>query len=145
VGVTRQGLYAWRARGPSARSLCDQAPAAQIAEIHDQTLGIYGAPRIHAELSLGHGVSVGKKRVARIMRALGIFGASGRRAGPRTTTRDPARASAPDLVDRDFARSEPNRLWVFRHQIRPDRPGVPVSGRRPGCLLASDRWLVDAR
>jgi len=112
TGVSRGGFYAWRSRPPSARAIADEALAAQIAAIHDQTLGIYGAPRIHAELSLGHGVSVGKKRVARIMRALGIFGASGRRAGPRTTTRDPARASAPDLVDRDFARSEPNRLWV---------------------------------
>ena len=45
------------------------------------------------------------------MRELGIFGA-GRRGGPRTTIRDPARPSAPDLVDRDFARAEPNRLWV---------------------------------
>ena len=45
------------------------------------------------------------------MRDLGIFGV-GRRGGPRTTTRDPARASAPDLVERSFARAEPNRLWV---------------------------------
>ena len=45
------------------------------------------------------------------MRERGIFGA-GRRGGPRTTARDPARASAPDLVDRSFARAEPNRLWV---------------------------------
>lgn len=112
TGVSRGGFYAWRSRPASARAIADEALTAQITAIHDQTLGIYGAPRIHAELRLGHGVSVGTKRVARIMRALGIFGASGRRAGPRTTTRDPARASAPDLVDRDFARSEPNRLWV---------------------------------
>jgi putative transposase len=112
VGVTRQGFYAWRARGPRARAIADEALTAQITAIHDQTLGIYGAPRIHAELRLAGGVSVGKKRVARIMRTLGIFGASGRRAGPRTTTRDPARPSAPDLVDRDFCRTEPNRLWV---------------------------------
>ena len=45
------------------------------------------------------------------MRDLGIFGA-GRRGGLRTTTRDPVRASAPDLVDRSFCRAEPNRLWV---------------------------------
>ena len=112
TGVSRGGFYAWRSRPPSARAIADEALAAQITAIHDQTLGIYGAPRIHAELRLGHGVSVGKKRVARIMRTLGIFGASGRRAGPRTTTRDPARPSAPDLVDRDFCRTEPNRLWV---------------------------------
>jgi len=46
------------------------------------------------------------------MRQLGIRGADGKRGGPRTTIRDPKRPAAPDLVDRDFARAEPNRLWV---------------------------------
>ena len=55
---------------------------------------------------------MGKKRVARLMRQLGIRGADGKRGGPRTTIRDPKRPSAPDLVDRNFARLEPNRLWV---------------------------------
>ncbi len=111
LGVTRGGYYAWRTRLPSARALADQELSERIGQIHDQTLGIYGAPRVHAELRLGHGIHVGRKRVARLMRERGIFGA-GRRGGPRTTTRDPARASAPDLVDRSFARAEPNRLWV---------------------------------
>jgi len=111
LGVTRGGYYAWRSRPPSARAIADQGLSERIAEIHDQTLGIYGAPRIHAELRMAHGINVGRKRVARLMRDLGIFGA-GRRGGPRTTTRDPVRASVPDLVDRSFARAEPNRLWV---------------------------------
>ena len=111
LGVTRGGYYAWRRRPPSARTLADRELSERIAEIHGQTLGIYGAPRVHAELRMAHGINVGKKRVARLMRGLGIFGA-GRRGGPRTTTRDPARASAPDLVDRAFVRAEPNRLWV---------------------------------
>jgi putative transposase len=112
MGVSRGGFYAWRSRPPSARAIADEALTAQITAIHDQTLGIYGAPRIHAELRLAGGVSVGKKRVARIMRALGIFGASGRRRGPRTTLRDPVRVSAPDRIRREFDRSEPDRLWV---------------------------------
>ncbi|TML88345.1 MAG: DDE-type integrase/transposase/recombinase, partial [Actinobacteria bacterium] len=70
------------------------------------------APRIYSELKLVDGIRVGKKRVARLMRQLGIRGADGRRGGPRTTVRDPKRDSAPDLVDRDLARAEPNRLWV---------------------------------
>ena len=111
LGVTRGGYYAWRRRPPSARAIADQELSQRIDEIHDGTLGIYGAPRIHAELRLAHGIRVGRKRVARLMRDLGIFGA-GRRGGPRTTTRDPARPSAPDLVDRSFARAEPDRLWV---------------------------------
>src|SRR5205085_8901111 len=41
-----------------------------------------------------------------------LRGADGRRGGPRTTVREPAQPSAPDLVDRRFRRSRPNELWV---------------------------------
>jgi putative transposase len=112
VGVTRQGFYAWRRRPPSARELSDRELAARIREIYSESDEIYGAPRIYSELRLGDGIAVGRKRVARLMRQLGIRGADGRRGAFRTTVRDPKRASAPDLVDRDFARAQPNRLWV---------------------------------
>ena len=112
VGVTRQGFYAWKRRPPSARELADRELSKRINEIFVETDEIYGAPRIYSELKLGDGLAIGKKRVARLMRQLGIRGADGRRGGPRTTVRDPKRPSAPDLVDRDFARAEPNRLWV---------------------------------
>ena len=112
VGVTRQGYYAWKRRPPSKRELADRVLAGRIKEIFVETEEIYGAPRIYSELKLGDGIRVGKKRVARLMRQLGIRGADGRRGGVRTTIRDPKRPSAPDLVDRDFARAEPNRLWV---------------------------------
>ncbi len=112
VGVTRQGFYAWKRRPPSARELADGKLAERIRQIFTETEEIYGAPRIYSELKLADGVAVGKKRVARLMRQLGIRGADGKRGGPRTTVRDPKRPAAPDLVDRDFARAEPNRLWV---------------------------------
>jgi putative transposase len=112
VGVTRQGFYAWKRRPPSAREIADRKLGERIRQIHRGTEEIYGAPRIHSELRLGDGIAVGKKRVARLMRQLGLRGADGKRGGPRTTVRDPKRAAAPDLVDRDFARAEPNRLWV---------------------------------
>jgi putative transposase len=112
LGVTRGGYYAWCRRPPSARAIADLELSERIGQVHDEVLGIYGAPRIHAELRLAHGIRVGKKRVARLMAERGIFGAAGRRGGPRTTIREPARPSAPDLVERSFARAEPNRLWV---------------------------------
>ena len=112
VGVTGQGYYAWKRRPPSARELADRVLAERIRQIYTETDKIYGAPRIYSELRLGDGIRVGKKRVARLMRQLGIRGADGRRGGVRTTVRDPRRDSAPDLVDRAFARAEPNRLWV---------------------------------
>jgi putative transposase len=65
---------------------------------------------VHAELA-ALGIHVGRKRVARLMRALGVCGVS-RRKRPRTTLRDQAHRPAPDLVARDFAAAGPDRLWV---------------------------------
>jgi putative transposase len=73
-GVTRQGYYAWRGRPPSARAIDDAALSERIGQIHDQTLGIYGAPRVHAELALGH-ASMSGEGASRLMRERGIFGA----------------------------------------------------------------------
>jgi putative transposase len=112
LDVSRAGYYAWKRRPPCARAVRDAELGERVRRVHAESEGIYGAPRIHAELRLADGVFVGRKRVARLMRQHGLRGADGRRGGPRTTTRDAARPSAPDLVDRDFARAEPNRLWV---------------------------------
>jgi putative transposase len=137
------GLYAWKRRPPSERELADRELAERIRQIYLDTDEIYGAPRIYSELKLGNGIAVAKKRVARLMRQLGLRGADGRRGGPRTTVRDPKRLSAPDLVDRDFARAEPNRLWV-RPEVHPDRARFPLPRRRPGRLQPPDHRLVDA-
>jgi putative transposase len=110
--VTRQGYYARERRPPSARKLADRELARRMRQMHADSDEMYGAPRVHSELVVGNGIRVGKKRVARLIRQLGLRGADGRRGGVQTTTRDPERASAPDLVDRVFARSAPNRLWV---------------------------------
>ena len=111
IGVTRQGFYAWLRREPSARSVSDAVLLERIRQIHTETNQAYGAPRIYLDLC-DEGVRVGRKRIARLMRADGLRGADGSRGGPRTTVREPAQPSAPDLVDRRFARSEPNQLWV---------------------------------
>jgi putative transposase len=111
IGVTRQGFYAWLRRMPSRRSVADAGLLERIRQIHQETNRAYGAPRIYLDLR-DEGVRVGKKRVARLMRADGLRGADGSRGGPRTTIREPAQPSAPDLVDRQFGRSAPNQLWV---------------------------------
>jgi putative transposase len=113
LGVTSAGYYAWRRRGPSLRSLGDAELKRRIARIFDGSLQTYGAPRIHAELADEHGVRVGRKRVARLMRELGIAGVS-RRSKKRFKTTIPAKEapSAPDLVRREFRPAGPDRLWV---------------------------------
>ena len=111
--VTSGGYYAWRRRRPSLRSLGDAELKRLIVSIFDGSLQTYGAPRIHAELADEHGVHVGRKRVARLMRELSIAGVS-RRGKKRFKTTIPAReaASAPDLVRREFRPAGPDRLWV---------------------------------
>jgi len=108
--VSSSGYYAWRKRQPSQRTQADQRLRQQIREIHKKSKGTYGAPRIHAELA-DAGVHVGRKRVARLMRAEGLRGVS-RRKVLHTTQRKPGARPAPDLVQRDFSASAPNRLWV---------------------------------
>jgi putative transposase len=110
LGVSPSGYYTWQKRPLSARARADVELSAQIEAIHRTSRGTYGAPRVHAELA-ALGVHVGRKRVARLMRVLGVQGVS-RRRWPRTTVRDPARLAAPDLVDHDSTATGPDQLWV---------------------------------
>lgn len=109
LGVSESGFHAWSGRGLSERARSDAVLVEQIAAFHAASHGTYGSPRIHADLNEA-GVRVGRKRVARLMRAAGLFGVS-RRRFVVTTTRDGAR-QAPDLVDRTFVAASPNLLWV---------------------------------
>lgn len=68
-------------------------------QIHQASRGTYGAPRIHAELTLGHGIRCSRKRVARLMRIAGLAGVH-RRRQKGITRRDPARTPYADLVQR---------------------------------------------
>ena len=108
--VSSSGYYAWRKRQPSKRTQEDQQLRQKIRTIHERSRGTYGAPRIHAELA-DAGVHVGRKRVARLMRAENLRGVS-RRKVQHTTQRKPGARPAPDLVQRNFTASAPNRLWV---------------------------------
>ena len=109
LGVSRSGFHAWRRRPPSDQAIGDAWLTERIKEIHAQSRGTYGAPRVHAELRR-QGIRVGKKRVERLMRAAGLSGYHRRRKG-ETTIRVQGVRVADDLVERDFNPSEPNRLW----------------------------------
>ena len=111
LGVSRAGYYAWRERPPSARARADAALTAVIHRLHGESRGVYGSPRIHAELRAG-GRRHGRKRVARLMRAAGLRGCPRPRRRPRTTVADPAAAAAPNLVQRRFDPLAPDRLWL---------------------------------
>jgi putative transposase len=111
LGVSRSGFHAWERRAPSARQLQDERLLERIREIHAENRGVYGSPRVHAELALADGVRVGRKRVERLMRQAAISGLVARQRG-RTTIRVPGVRFCEDLVDRAFLASAPDRLWV---------------------------------
>ena len=111
LGVSRSGFHAWQNRAPSARAREDKRLLERIREIHADNRGVYGSPRVHAELVLGDGERVGRKRVERLMRQAGITGLIARKRG-KTTIRVPGVRVCEDLVDRAFLAAQPDRLWV---------------------------------
>jgi len=121
LGVSKSGYYAWRGRPPSERRWQDALLIEKIREIHSRSRETYGYPRVHAELrSLG--VRCGRRRVARLMRAVGLRGyVRGKKR--RTTRRDPRAAPAPDLLCRDFVADRPNRVWLADITYIPTREG----------------------
>jgi putative transposase len=111
LGISTSGYYAWDERPMSIRERVDIGLTAKIDAIHRRSKGAYGAPMIHAELADDHGVRVGRKRVARLMRAARLRGVTLRRYVV-TTTPEPGAKPAIDLVDRQFYADGPDRLWV---------------------------------
>jgi transposase InsO family protein len=108
--VSRSGFYGWQNRPPSDREVTDAMLVIEIEGIWECSDRTYGAPRVHRWLRK-QGFRVGRKRVARIMRANGFEGESGRRK-IRTTVVDPGATAASDLVGRDFNPTEPDTTWA---------------------------------
>lgn len=116
--VCRSSFYKWRASAPARteRAAADAALAERIGAIHAEHAGTYGSPRITAELRMGEGMLVNRKRVERIMRENGIVGL---RLHKRVTTTvsEPSDTPVPDLLLRDFTAQTPNTKYVGRHHV----------------------------
>jgi len=110
IGVSCSGFYAWRKRSPSARAQRDAVLTELVQASHTRSDGTYGAPRIWEDLRAA-GERVGRKRVARVMRAAQLVGVHRRRV-VHTTRRGEEESPAVDLVQRDFTADAPNQLWV---------------------------------
>ena len=149
--VSRSGYYEWRGRGPSQRDLADAHLANEIHDIHAASRGSYGAPRVHLELKLGRRMQVGGKRIARLMRVLGVVGLSAkskRRGRPAPPVHE-------DLVQRRFVADAPDRLWCTDITEHPTDAGkvycaavLDVFSRRiVGCSIADhmrSELVIDA-
>jgi len=124
--VSKSAYYAWRSRERSRRAVEDEALLERIRAIHKDSGGTYGAPRVHAELRKAHGVRVGRKRVARLMRAAGLVGVHRRRRGHVKAGKDNEEAvqatrAFENHLNGDFTADAPDRRWVAditQHQTR---------------------------
>ena len=102
--------YQARRRPASARAVRDAKLKAEIARVHAEHFGVYGARKVWRQLHR-EGIAVARCTVERLMRELGLEGV--RRGKPhRTTTPDETAARPVDLVERDFSAVRPNQLWV---------------------------------
>jgi putative transposase len=111
LGVSASAYYQRATGERSERSLEDERLIARIREVHETNFEAYGYPRVWHELRR-QGEPVGRDHVARLMRQEGIRGAKRRGKPWRTTIADPEAHKRPDLVNRDFTATAPDRLWV---------------------------------
>jgi putative transposase len=119
LGVSRSGYYDWLGRPPSAREEANTLLLKHIKEVHEDSRKTYGWPRVHAELTLGRGLAVNHKRVARLMREAGIQGLYRRRyrRGPTGP------ATEEDLVKRNFTVEATDLLWLTDITEHPTKEG----------------------
>ena len=130
LGVSESGFHAWRRRPPSQRAVRHAWLTDLIVEVHTESRGVYGARRVHAELTLGCGVQVGHGAVELLMRRAGVQGVTGR---PRFRKVDNV-ATASDRVERSFGRSQANELWVTDITEHRAREGTVC------CAVVLDTW-----
>jgi transposase InsO family protein len=103
--VSRAAYYQRKKQVPSPRAVSDGELMEKIREVHDESDGTYGSPRVHKEL-LARGVVCGRRRVRRLMVAEGLEGRCKKR-WRKTTIQDPAaEAEALDLIQRHFGPCE---------------------------------------
>src|SRR5437764_6898975 len=110
LGVSLSGYYAWRNRPLSQHQREDTQLAEHIHAVYHACRQVYGSPRIHAELR-DQGITVSRKRVARLMREQGLS-ACRRRHRTITTRSEPGARVGPNLLNQEFTASGPNEKWT---------------------------------
>ena len=133
LGLSPSGYYAWVRRPPSARVKRDAELVLKIRKAYDEYRQVYGRPRLYAELKEA-GEVVGEKRVGRLMKQEGIWGASRRRRGPKTTRRNADARPVVDLVERNFTADGPDQLWIA------DITYIPASAGFLYLAVVLDAW-----
>lgn len=107
--VSRFGYHAWKRRGESRRSIEDEILSKQVIATYDAAKGRYGSPRIYQVLKQS-GVSIGRHRVARLMRENGLK-ARTTRVYPRHLALNQFYAGVGNKIE-SITATMPNTIWV---------------------------------
>jgi putative transposase len=110
VKIAPSTYYAALTRPPSPRAVRDEELKKMIAKIYEENYSVYGPRKVWWQLRRD-GVQVGRGRIERLMREMGLAGVM-RGKTVRTTVQDKDGIRAADLVKRRFVAGAPNRLWV---------------------------------
>lgn len=109
--VSPSGYYAWEDRPASARQIDNERLLGRIRQIHADSQGALGAPRMHEDLT-DEGETASKNRVARLMASEGLQGwPRKKRKGQRGKPGLPP-PQVRNLLERDFNALEPETKWV---------------------------------
>jgi len=113
VGASVSGFYAWLRAIPAVqdRAAAEAELRSHIGRIFSARRHVYGSPRVHAELRR-EGRRHSRRRVARLMREMGLAARRGRRRAPRTTDSRHELPVAPNLLDRNFVADRPDAVWL---------------------------------
>jgi putative transposase len=144
--VSRSGFYKWRKNRDATPSPAQQRRVeldAKVAAFHKASDGVYGAPRILADLR-ADGETVSRKTVAASLRRQGLAGISPRTFAPATTVVDLDAAVPKDLVERGFDTGEPDRVWTSDiTYLRTGEGWLYLCAVRDGCSRRVIGWAVD--
>jgi putative transposase len=111
--VSKSGYYASIDRPRSPRAERHERIKAAVAQVHAQSHGIYGSPKIAQALAERDDLERAcRNTVASAMRELGLRSRISQAFTPTTTQADPTKQPAPNTLDRDFTAPAPNRKWV---------------------------------
>lgn len=108
--VSRTGFYKWKKCKISQREHSDSALLSRIKAIFDEYKGIYGSPRLHAELR-DQGIKCSRKRVARLMRENGLRAKAARKFKATTNSKHNYPVH-PNLLEQNFVVDAPNKVWT---------------------------------
>ena len=109
LGVSQSGYFAWKGRPACRRQRDDMVLLAHVRSAFALSNGTYGSPRMTRELR-DSGLTVGRRRTARLMRENGLRARQKRRF-KRTTDSHHAWPVAPNLLDQDFTATGPDEKW----------------------------------